>query len=33
MLAIGGIIHGSFITGKGPIAAGKIDLNDLPYPF
>jgi len=27
MLAFSGMIHGSFITGKGPIAAGKIDLN------
>jgi len=33
MLAFSGIIHGCFITGKGPIAAAKIDLNDLPYPF
>merc|ERR1712205_22289 len=33
MLAISGIIHGCFITGKGPIMAAKIDLNDLPYPF
>ena len=33
MLAFSGIMHGCFITGKGPIMAAKIDLNDLPYPF